>query len=136
MKIAITPEVSQLLAEGAVCAIGVSGGKDSDALALAVLAYLDEIKHRGPRVLVHADLGRIEWRDSRRVCQEIAEHLGLELMVIRRQAGDMMDRWLQRWQNNVARYARLECARLILPSARRGCVFAPANSRLRSSPKI
>ena len=27
----------------------------------------------------------------------------------------MMDRWLSRWEGNVARYANLECVKLILP---------------------
>ena len=41
-----------------------------------------------------------------------------------RNAGDMMDRWLSRWAANVARYANLECVKLILPwstAAQRFC---------------
>ncbi len=110
-----TPDVDRLLAKNAVVAIGVSGGKDSQACALAVNAHLDAIAHTGPRILVHSDLGRVEWRDSITVCEELAAHLGLELMVVRRAAGDMMDRWLGRWQNNLARYADLSCVKVILP---------------------
>ena len=62
--VATTPEINSLLASNAPVAWGVSGGKDSVALALAGQAYLDSIGHTGPRVLVHADLGRIEWQDS------------------------------------------------------------------------
>lgn len=113
--IAITPEITALLARDAVVAFGVSGGKDSQALAVAGNAYLDAIGHRGPRILVHADLGRVEWKDSLPVCEELAAHLGMELMVVRRKAGDMMDRWLGRWKNNVERYADLSCVKLILP---------------------
>jgi 3'-phosphoadenosine 5'-phosphosulfate sulfotransferase (PAPS reductase)/FAD synthetase len=41
--------------------------------------------------------------------------MGWDLHVVKRQAGDMMDRWLVRWKNNVARYANLETMKIILP---------------------
>jgi 3'-phosphoadenosine 5'-phosphosulfate sulfotransferase (PAPS reductase)/FAD synthetase len=110
-----TPEIEKLLRAGAPVAIGVSGGKDSCALAIATIAYLDSIGHTGPRVLIHSDLGRVEWRESLAVCQRLADRLGLELIVVRRGAGDMMDRWLTRWANNVERYEQLACVKLILP---------------------
>lgn len=113
--VATTPELVALLLAGAPVAIGVSGGKDSCVQAFAVMAYLDAIGHTGPRVLVHADLGRVEWRDSLPTCQRLAAHLGLELVVVRRASGDMMDRWLQRWADNVERYRSLECVKLIPP---------------------
>lgn len=68
--VATTPELVALLLAGAPVAIGVSGGKDSCAQAFAVMAYLDAIGHTGPRVLVHADLGRVEWKDSLPTCQD------------------------------------------------------------------
>jgi hypothetical protein len=68
-----------------------------------------------PVLLIHSDLGRVEWRQSLPVCERLAARLGVELVVVRRQAGDMMDRWLSRWEANVARYANLECVKLILP---------------------
>lgn len=110
-----TPEVDAALSMGAPVAIGVSGGKDSCALGFNVVDYLDQIGHRGPRILIHADLGRVEWKDSAPTCERLAERLGLELVTVRRGAGDMMDRWLTRWSNNVARYEALECVKLILP---------------------
>lgn len=113
--VALTPEISDLLARDCVVAIGVSGGKDSDACAIAVNKHLNEIGHTGPRLLVHSDLGRIEWNESLPQCERLAAHLGWELLVVRRQAGDMMDRWKGRWKNNVARYADLSCVKLILP---------------------
>ncbi len=113
--IAVDDRVSALLAQGAPVAIGLSGGKDSCALALAVVAYLDAIGHAGPRVLVHADLGRVEWRDSLPTCGRLAARLGLELLVVRREQGDMMDRWLQRWRDNMRRYGDLSCVKVILP---------------------
>lgn len=113
--VATTPEVSELLARDCVVAVGVSGGKDSDACAIAVSRYLDKIGHAGPRVLIHADLGRVEWRDSLPNCQRLAQRLGWELMVVERKAGDMLARWEGRWANSVIRYAELSCVKLILP---------------------
>ena len=109
------PDVDALLARNAVVAIGTSGGKDSQACALAVQEHLDAIGHTGPRILIHSDLGLVEWKQSLPKCQEIANALGWDLHVVTRQAGDMMDRWLVRWKNNVARYANLESVKLILP---------------------
>lgn len=110
-----TAEIAGLLKAGSPVAIGVSGGKDSCALAFAVVAYLDSVGHTGPRVLIHSDLGRVEWADSLPTCERLATALGLELLIVRREQGDMMDRWLQRWRDNVARYASLRCVKVILP---------------------
>lgn len=114
-EVAVTPEIQSLLAENSPVAIGVSGGKDSSAVAFATVAHLDRIGHSGPRVLIHSDLGVTEWRESLEWCQKLADRLGLELIVVRRTKGDMMDRWEQRWSDNVARYENLECVQLILP---------------------
>lgn len=46
--VARTAEIDALLSRDGVVAIGVSGGKDSDACALATAAYLDQVGHRGP----------------------------------------------------------------------------------------
>lgn len=113
--VAVTPEITDLLSRDCVVAVGVSGGKDSDACAIAVNKHLNAIGHTGPRILVHSDLGRIEWAESLPQCERLAAHLGWELLVVRRQAGDMMDRWQGRWKNNVARYLDLSCVKMILP---------------------
>lgn len=112
-----------MLAGGAAVAFGVSGGKDSIAGAIATWAHLDAIGHTGPRVLIHSDLGRVEWKDSLPTCERLAALLGAELVVVRREAGDMMDRWLTRWRNNVARYESLSCVKLILPWSTPGMRF-------------
>src|SRR6185312_10781575 len=131
-QVALTPEIEALLATDAVVAVGVSGGKDSQAVALAVARHLDVIGHRGPRVLVHADLGRVEWQDSLRVCQRLAEHLGWELLVARRTAGDMLDRWESRWLSRSRAYIELETVKLTLPWATPGMRFC--TSELKVSP--
>jgi len=117
------PAIVELLEKKTPVALGVSGGKDSTAMAFATTAYLDAIGHQGPRILIHSDLGRLEWKASLPMCQLLASRLGLELIVVRRQAGDLLDRWLVRWQNNCARYANLECVKLILPWSTAGMRF-------------
>lgn len=113
--VATTPDVDRLLGGNAVVAVGVSGGKDSVAVALAVARHLDAIGHTGPRVLIHSDLGRVEWKDSLPACERLAAYLGWELVTVRRKAGDMLSRWEGRWLANLRRYVELECVKLILP---------------------
>ncbi len=113
--LAVTPEIAELLAADAPVAIGVSGGKDSQAAALATCAHLDAIGHTGPRVLIHSDLGSVEWNESLPVCKRLAAHLGLELIVVRRAAGGLMERWESRWQSSARRYAELSTVTLVLP---------------------
>lgn len=81
------------------------------------------VGHRGPRILIHSDLGRLEWKASLPMCERLASRVGLDLIVVRRQAGDLMGRWLTRWENNVERYRNLECVRLILLLNRWFCRF-------------
>lgn len=114
-EIATTPDIETLIAAHAPVSISVSGGKDSCAVAFAVNEYLDQRRHMGPRLLVHSDLGRVEWKDSLPTCERLAGRLGIELVTLRRAAGDMMDRWQSRWANSVKRYTDLECVKLILP---------------------
>lgn len=113
--ISITSEIEDMLSCSCAVAIGISGGKDSQACALRLMQYLNEVGHTGPRVLVYADLGSVEWEDSLPACERLADHLNLELMIVRRKAGGMMTRWCQRWKNNVLRYQELSCVRLIVP---------------------
>lgn len=115
MNIVSTAEIDSLLAADAPVAIGVSGGKDSQAAALATFEHLDAIGHRGPRVLIHADLGSVEWHQSLPVCERLAAHLGVELIVVRRKAGGLLERWISRWESSVRRYINLETVTLVLP---------------------
>lgn len=113
--IATTPEVLALVRANSPVAIGVSGGKDSCAVAIATIDWLNLMGHSGPRILVHADLGVTEWKDSLPTCRRLAHLLDLELVIVRRPQGDMMDRWEQRWRDNLRRYMELSCVKLILP---------------------
>jgi 3'-phosphoadenosine 5'-phosphosulfate sulfotransferase (PAPS reductase)/FAD synthetase len=93
--VAFTPEIESALNRKAPVCIGVSAGKDSQAMAYWLCDYLDNRGHVGQRLLIHSDLGRAEWRQSLPVCERLAARLGVELVLVRRQAGDMMDRWLR-----------------------------------------
>lgn len=114
-QVSTTDDVDALLRAGAAVAISVSGGKDSQAAAIVATKHLDAICHTGPRLLVHADLGLVEWDDSAAVCAELAQYLGLELLTVRRPAGGLMERWEARWESSVRRYINLETVTLVLP---------------------
>jgi len=113
--VAVSPEINEAIEANAPVALGVSGGKDSCAMAFAVDDHLNEVGHHGQRILIHADLGTVEWSDSLPTCQRLADALGHELVVVQRRAGGMMERWQGRWAANVKRYENLECVKLILP---------------------
>lgn len=108
-----TPEVMALLQTGAPVAAGVSGGKDSHAVAWALSKLLQD--YEGPKVLIHSDLGSVEWVDSLPACQRIAERIGWELIVCKRPAGGMMERWESRWQSSIRRYTDMVTVAVVLP---------------------
>lgn len=130
-QVAITPEVESMLQRSPVCANSVSGGKDGVSAALAVNRYLDSIGFKGKRVIVFADLGRIEWTETRESCEGLARYLGQELIVAKTKGNEMIDVWERRWANCQRRYAALECVKLIpawSSSALRFCTAAKTQS--------
>lgn len=112
-KIQIPPDVQKLLDDEAPVAIGVSGGKDSHAVAWALAQELKD--YAGPKILIHADLGSTEWLDSHPACQRIADRIGWELITCSRRAGGMMDRWRSRWESSMRRYIEMETVSVVLP---------------------
>jgi 3'-phosphoadenosine 5'-phosphosulfate sulfotransferase (PAPS reductase)/FAD synthetase len=113
--IVTTSEIDALIAANAPVAVGVSGGKDSQAAAIATYAHLDAVGHSGRRLLIHSDLGDIEWEESLPVCERLAEHLKTELVIVRRIAGGMVERWETRWESSKRRFSDLETVNLVLP---------------------
>jgi 3'-phosphoadenosine 5'-phosphosulfate sulfotransferase (PAPS reductase)/FAD synthetase len=107
------PAIEELLRNGAAVAIGVSGGKDSQAAAFTTFEHLDRIGHAGPRLLIHADLGSVEWRDSLPTCERLASFLRAQLVVVRRKQGGLMEQWETRWRSNVTRYESLNTVTLV-----------------------
>jgi 3'-phosphoadenosine 5'-phosphosulfate sulfotransferase (PAPS reductase)/FAD synthetase len=79
-------------------AINISGGKDSQAM----------LEHLGERAIreswkckifiIHADLGRIEWPQTKEFVEKLAKSVELPLVVVKRDKGDMIDRWQERYQ--------------------------------------
>jgi len=112
-NILIPPEVQRLLNAQAPVVIGLSGGKDSTAVAWAVSQAL--LDYAGPKLLLHADLGSTEWLDSWPSCQRIAERTGWELASCTRPAGGMMERWESRWASSKRRYCAMETVTVVLP---------------------
>ena len=110
--LAVTPTITHLLDQQAPVAVGVSGGQDSALTAHLVKEYLDQIGYQGTMLLVYCHLGLIEWPDSLLMCQQLAQTLGLELIVLHT---DLIARWWKRWHDNVARYRDLRCVKLIMP---------------------
>lgn len=138
LSVEVDEDIRSLVAANSPIAIGVSGGKDSCAAAIAVVEYLRKVGHQGPVALVHADLGdanpalNVEWEDSLPTCERLAAFLGVELIVTRRAAGGMMKRWITRWENNVKRYTQLSCVKIILPWSTPSMRFC--TSELKSAP--
>ena len=92
--ISIPPVIQQALISGATLAISISGGKDSQAL----LNALNRRKYNwpGPYFTIHAHLGRAEWPESLDHCRLISQQAGMELIVVRRNKGDLVDRMSER----------------------------------------
>ncbi len=128
--VAVTKEVVGALQENAAVAIGVSGGKDSAVTALRTMEYLDALGHSGPRILIHSHLGRVEWQQSLPMCRQLADRVGLELVVVRRESGDLLDRWRQRWTSNVERYTALSSVRLMMPWSHAGLRFCTSELKI------
>ncbi|AHE56048.1 hypothetical protein NX02_22110 [Sphingomonas sanxanigenens DSM 19645 = NX02] len=114
--VAVDDTVNAAIAQGAWFAFSLSGGKDSAALSLAAMRHLDAAGHpRERRIAIHADLGRAEWQSTPGVVERTAAALGLPLTIVRRAAGDLVDRWEVRFRNGKARYEDLSTYNLIGP---------------------
>ncbi len=114
MRGIIVPEdVKRLLDSRAPVAIGVSGGKDSHAVAWALAQELKG--YGGPKLLIHADLGSTEWLDSGPTCKRIADRIGWEFTTCARPAGGLMERWESRWQSSIRRYTDMLTVAVVLP---------------------
>lgn len=84
--------------------VNSSAGKDSQAM----LDYLVELADtqgvsRSRIVVVHCDLGRVEWTGTLELAQEQAEHYGLRFEVVRRDLGDLLVQVEQRHEANLAK---------------------------------
>jgi 3'-phosphoadenosine 5'-phosphosulfate sulfotransferase (PAPS reductase)/FAD synthetase len=78
-------------------ALNSSAGKDSQAMLGYVVELADTADvPRARLVVVHADLGRVEWPGTRQLAEEQARHYGLEFIAVARPQGDLLDHIAQR----------------------------------------
>lgn len=111
-SILINPEIEQAIEAGWPIVLNTSSGKDSAAMAVEVIRLARRQGWKNQMIFCHGDLLDIEWAESLPLCEEHARHFGIELMVVRRPAGGLIERWEQRWQLSVAAYQNLDTVRL------------------------
>jgi hypothetical protein len=59
--------------------------------------------------------------------------VGLPLVLVKRARGDLLDRWRQRWQSSVRRYANLEICQLIMPWSSPAMLFCRSELKTTAS---
>lgn len=74
-----------------VVILNTSGGKDSQTMLRKVAAELAEQGFAGRLVVVHCDLGRMEWDGVRDLAIEQGAAYGFEVEVVSRPQGDLLD---------------------------------------------
>jgi 3'-phosphoadenosine 5'-phosphosulfate sulfotransferase (PAPS reductase)/FAD synthetase len=73
-----------------VIEISSSGGKDSLAMKAYVAGLLRDAGLLERGVVVHANLGRVEWPGTPELVEAQAKRFGLEFMQVKRQQGDLL----------------------------------------------
>jgi 3'-phosphoadenosine 5'-phosphosulfate sulfotransferase (PAPS reductase)/FAD synthetase len=87
--------------------VNSSAGKDSQAMLSGMVCRCDDLGIDHSRIIVvHADLGRVEWDGTKELAKLQAEMLGLRFEVISREQGDLLDHVESRgmWPDSVNRY--------------------------------
>lgn len=94
------------LASYDIILVSSSAGKDSQAM----LDYVAELAKRAGVldrvVVVHADLGRMEWAGTGELAESQAAHYGVRFVAVRRLQGDLLDHVLDRgkWPGHTTRF--------------------------------
>lgn len=106
--------------------VSSSGGKDSQASLDVVMQHAEAEGVEDRVVVVHADLGRVEWEGARELAEEHAAHYGVEFRVERAPRGDLLERVEERgmWPSPAMRWCtsdlkRGPCSRSLTALARR-----------------
>lgn len=86
----------QALESGADCALNTSGGVDSQAVLRMIAWWHRSRQFPGRLYAIWADLGRAEWLETPAFIAQTAADLGLPLEVVRREKGDLLDRYDER----------------------------------------
>lgn len=86
--------INKAIGKGAKLEVSISGGKDSQAMCRYLTSNGFIINS-----LVHADLGRIEWKETKKHCELLADEYNVPLRVVHRNDGlDLVDYWKRRMQ--------------------------------------
>lgn len=90
-----------------VILVNTSAGKDSQAMTDYVVEHATEQGVLDRVVMVHADLGRMEWSGTKDLAHEHAKHYGLRFEVVKREVvGDLLAEVRRRgkWPSSTERY--------------------------------
>jgi 3'-phosphoadenosine 5'-phosphosulfate sulfotransferase (PAPS reductase)/FAD synthetase len=121
-------DVVLAIQKGAVVYANVSGGKDGQAMTKTLVN--NKIPVSG---LIHADLGRIEWKESIGMCVSLANNLNIPLHVVKRKDGlGLIEYWKRRmhllkgtgkpfWSSSAARYCTSDLKREPINKFYRNC---------------
>lgn len=89
-NVVIPTVIDDALKAGAMLISSASAGKDSQAMAIALSRLRRERGWTGRFVLLHADVGRMEWKFSLEHCRLIAEEVGAEFYVVKNAKRDLL----------------------------------------------
>lgn len=86
--------------------VNSSAGKDSQAMLDYVVEQAKDQQVLDRVVVVHCDLGRVEWKGTRQLAEEHARHYGVRFEVVSRPQGDLLTHVEQRgmWPSPQQRY--------------------------------
>lgn len=86
--------------------VNSSAGKDSQAMLDYMIELADAQGVRNRLVVVHADLGRMEWEGTKDLAERQAAHYGVRFEVVRRTQNDLLEQVEARgmWPSNKQRY--------------------------------
>lgn len=129
--IELDPMIEQAARDGALFAFSLSGGKDCGAVAALTMQWLDSVGHpRNRRLALHADLGRAEWPSTPGQVRAQASALGLDLTVVRANAGDLPSRFENRWKRGLADYEELRLYNLRGPWSSPSLKFCQSEKKI------
>lgn len=123
--------IDQAAREGAWFVFSLSGGKDCGAVSALAMLHLDSLGHpRDRRIAMHADLGRAEWPSTPAQVEAQAAALGLPLIVVRANAGDLPSRFENRWQRGIDDYVNLRLYNLRGPWSSPSLKFCQSEKKI------
>ncbi len=98
--------VVPLLPSYDILLINSSAGKDSQAMLTHIAKMAKEQGVESRLVVVHCDLGRVEWKGTAELAEEQAKHYGVRFIKVSRPQGDLLDHVEKRgmWPSSAARY--------------------------------